>query len=114
SIVVLEAETVGFGASGRNGGWCSALFPASLDQLASQYGRTAARAQDTAMRETVAEVARATEELEIDAHVAVGGTIVLARSPAQVARARAEVEHARGWGITEDHLRWLDESAARE
>ncbi|MEA2058789.1 MAG: FAD-dependent oxidoreductase, partial [Actinomycetota bacterium] len=22
-IIVLEAETVGFGASGRNGGWCS-------------------------------------------------------------------------------------------
>ena len=33
-IAVLEAETVGFGASGRNGGWCSALFPASLDSLA--------------------------------------------------------------------------------
>ena len=27
---MLEAETAGFGASGRNGGWCSALFPASL------------------------------------------------------------------------------------
>ena len=29
-IAVLEAEVAGFGASGRNGGWCSALFPASL------------------------------------------------------------------------------------
>ena len=28
---MLEAEVAGFGASGRNGGWCSALFPASLD-----------------------------------------------------------------------------------
>ena len=28
-MTVLEAETAGFGASGRNGGWCSALFPAS-------------------------------------------------------------------------------------
>ena len=27
---MLEAEVAGFGASGRNGGWCSALFPASL------------------------------------------------------------------------------------
>ena len=27
SIAVLEKEIVGFGASGRNGGWCSALFP---------------------------------------------------------------------------------------
>ena len=33
-VVVLEAETAGFGASGRNGGWCSALFPAGLAKLA--------------------------------------------------------------------------------
>ena len=26
-VAVLEAEVAGFGASGRNGGWCSALFP---------------------------------------------------------------------------------------
>jgi glycine/D-amino acid oxidase-like deaminating enzyme len=26
-IAVLEAEYAGFGASGRNGGWCSGLFP---------------------------------------------------------------------------------------
>ena len=26
-IVVLEKEFCGFGASGRNGGWCSGLFP---------------------------------------------------------------------------------------
>src|SRR4051812_30250253 len=28
-IAVLEREIAGFGASGRNGGWCSALFPTS-------------------------------------------------------------------------------------
>lgn len=28
-IVILEAERIGFGASGRNGGWCSALYPTS-------------------------------------------------------------------------------------
>ena len=33
-IVVLEREVAGFGASGRNGGWCSALFPASVAWLA--------------------------------------------------------------------------------
>jgi glycine/D-amino acid oxidase-like deaminating enzyme len=26
-IVILEGERIGFGASGRNGGWCSALYP---------------------------------------------------------------------------------------
>ncbi len=44
-VVVLEAEVAGFGASGRNGGWCSALFPRSPRQ-----------AQDAAMRASVDEV----------------------------------------------------------
>ncbi len=112
-IVVLEAETVGFGASGRNGGWCSALFPSSLDALATLSDRSAAIRQDAAMRDSVTEVARVAEDLGIDAHVAVGGTIVLARSAAQEVRARAEVEHARKWGVPDTQLRWLDESEAR-
>ena len=78
-IVVLEAEVAGFGASGRNGGWCSALFPTSLGE-----------AQDAAMRDSVDEVQRVALAEGIDCHFAKGGTIVLARSPAQWARARAE------------------------
>ena len=39
-VAVLEREIAGFGASGRNGGWCSAYFAASLEKLAaSQHGR---------------------------------------------------------------------------
>ncbi len=113
-IAVLEAETVGHGASGRNGGWCSALFPASLDSLAARSGRDAALAQHAAMRASVAEVADVAAGLGIDAHVARGGTVALVRSPAQLIRARAEVAHARSWGIGEDELRLLDAEAARE
>ena len=32
-IAVLERDVVGFGASGRNGGWCSALFAVGEDRL---------------------------------------------------------------------------------
>src|SRR5437588_337599 len=38
-IAVLEAEIAGFGASGRNGGWCSALYPVSIGTLADEVGR---------------------------------------------------------------------------
>ncbi len=38
-IAVCEREIAGFGASGRNGGWCSALFPASLAKLERMAGR---------------------------------------------------------------------------
>ena len=111
-IVVLEAETAGFGASGRNGGWCSALFPASLDSLARRHGREAALAQHRAMRATVDEVGRVAAAEGIECDQVKGGTVVLARGPAQLARARAEVEHARSWGRDESELRLLDAEAA--
>ncbi|HWC67524.1 MAG TPA: FAD-dependent oxidoreductase, partial [Acidimicrobiales bacterium] len=41
-IAVLEAEVAGFGASGRNGGWCSAFLPMSLTRLAERHGHDAA------------------------------------------------------------------------
>lgn len=111
-VVVLEAEVAGFGASGRNGGWCSALFPASLDKVATLPGssRAAALAQDAAMRATVDEVGRVCEAEGIDAHFHKGGTVVVARTPAQLARARAEADHRVAWGLDPG---WLDAPQAR-
>jgi glycine/D-amino acid oxidase-like deaminating enzyme len=113
-IVVLEAETAGFGASGRNGGWCSALFPASLPTLAGYADRSAALAQHSAMRETVDEVVRAAAADGIDADIAKGGTIALARSRAQWSRARAEVAHARSWDRGDDDVRLLGRQEATD
>ena len=42
-VLVLEADHVGFGASGRNGGWVSALWPVSPDTLARHAGRAGGR-----------------------------------------------------------------------
>jgi len=123
-VAVVEAEVAGFGASGRNGGWCSALFPASLDKLAAlRHGRSNGRAdppdragalaQHAAMRATVDEVGRAIATEGIDAHWAKGGTVVLARTRAQLTRARADVAHARRWGLGEDDVRLLAGQEAR-
>lgn len=107
----------GFGASGRNGGWCSALFPASLDSLARRAGggttgRSAALAQHAAMRDSVDQVAGAAARAGIDAQMAKGGTIALARTGAQWTRARAEVDEARAWGRGEDDLALLGRDQA--
>lgn len=111
-IAVLEAEVAGYGASGRNGGWCSALFPASPARLAAGADRTAAIAQHRAMRATVDEVARVTSVEGIDAHLAKGGTVTLARTPAQWSRAQHEVADARAWGRDESDLRLLGRDEA--
>ena len=77
-IVVLEAEVAGFGASGRNGGWCSALFAAGPERIARLAGRQAAVDQYRELRRTVDEVGRVTADEGIDAHYVKGGTLALA------------------------------------
>ncbi len=114
-VVVLEAETAGFGASGRNGGWCSALFPASADKVAALPGSdpSRARAMHAAMRESVDEVGRVAGRERLDIDYAKGGTIALARSRAQLRSAVREVRAARAWGRGEDDLSLLDAAEAR-
>jgi glycine/D-amino acid oxidase-like deaminating enzyme len=114
-VHVLEAETAGFGASGRNGGWCSALFPKGPDALAALPGadRAGATALHEAMRATVDEVGRVAAGEAIDAHFTKGGAVSVARTPVQLLRAREEIAHARAWGRGEDQLRLLGADEAR-
>jgi len=95
-IAVLEAHYAGFGASGRNGGWCSALFPQSHTALTRRFGAAAASAMHRAMVSTVDEVGRVAAAEDIACDYAKGGTVVLARTPVQLARARAAAETSPG------------------
>jgi glycine/D-amino acid oxidase-like deaminating enzyme len=113
-VAVCEAQIAGFGASGRNGGWCSALFPASLAKITRMAGRDAAIAMYRAMQRTVDEVGRVAAAEGIDCHWAKGGTVHLARSATQLERARAEIAEAREFGFGEDDLRLLTAAEARE
>ncbi|MEO8262072.1 MAG: FAD-binding oxidoreductase [Pseudolysinimonas sp.] len=103
-VVVLEKEIAGFGASGRNGGWASALFPRSAASLERAHGHDAAVAMRRAMVATVDEVGRAAASAGIDIDYAKGGTIDYARSRVQLAAAKAEVAEARAFGVDEFEL----------
>src|SRR6201996_1620887 len=98
-IVVLEKEIAGFGASGRNGGWCSALFPRSTASLEKQHGLDAALAMRRAMIATVDEVGRVTELEGIDCDYVKGGTVAFARDSVQLRAADAEVAEAAHYGV---------------
>lgn len=112
-VLVIEREVAGFGASGRNGGWCSALFPASPRKLARAHGRESALAMRRAMQETIDEVGRVAAAEGIDCHFAKGGTVVAARTPAQLRRAQvAAAEDAELGGV--DGWELLDAAATRE
>ena len=93
-IIVLDKEIAGFGASGRNGGWCSALFPTSTGALIKQHGLEAATALRYAMVDAVASVGKWSRELDIDCDFVAGGTTTLARSAIQEHRARASLADA--------------------
>ncbi|WP_299441796.1 FAD-binding oxidoreductase [uncultured Phycicoccus sp.] len=110
-VLVLEAEHVGFGASGRNGGWVSALWPVSPDALAARHGRDAALAHLAALRDTVDEVGRVDADESLGSGFVKGGTIALARTEAQERRGRAAARHGAAWG---DGTVWLGAAAARE
>ncbi len=83
-IAVVEAEIAGFGASGRNGGWCSPRFSVSPSVLRERVGRDAARAVFQTMCDTVDEVGRVLAEEGIDAHFAKGGSLRVALGPHQL------------------------------
>lgn len=111
-IAVLEAEVAGFGASGRNGGWCSALFPTSWDKLVAASSHDGALRMHRAMQETVREVGRVAAAEGIDADYRRGGTITLARTPVQLARLRSAVGTAHARGFSEDDVRMLSAAEA--
>src|SRR4029450_5273526 len=85
--------------SGRNGGWCSAIFPATLRKVASTSTRDDARRMQQAMNATVTEIGRVIAAEGITCDWAPNGYVSLARNQAQWARAQAEVRGWRDWGF---------------
>jgi glycine/D-amino acid oxidase-like deaminating enzyme len=112
-IAVVEQETIGFGASGRNGGWASAKI-AGLDRLlADPATRPGAAATYREMIRTLGEMSRVIGAEGIECGFTIGGSVYAATLPVHVERLRHEVaaEHAAGFGDAD--LRWLEPEEAR-
>jgi glycine/D-amino acid oxidase-like deaminating enzyme len=97
SITVLEREFAGFGASGRNGGWLSALVAGSLDRYAQRCGLDAARELQRTMIDAVDEVIRVAHDENIPADIVKGGVLRVARSAPQMQRLHHSVAEAARW-----------------
>jgi glycine/D-amino acid oxidase-like deaminating enzyme len=83
-VAVVEKEIVGFGGSGRNGGWCSSKFPLTASMLERRFGAEAARHLLLATRASVDEVGRVCAAEAIDARFHKGGILSLARGQHQL------------------------------
>ncbi|WP_235826042.1 NAD(P)/FAD-dependent oxidoreductase, partial [Candidatus Frankia alpina] len=78
-MAVVERETAGFGASGRNGGWCSALFPV----------QSMAPAMRDPLAATIDDIDAVCRTEGIDCDLVKDGSLELATTPAQLTRLRA-------------------------
>jgi glycine/D-amino acid oxidase-like deaminating enzyme len=114
-IAVIDRHIAGFGASGRNGGWCSGFMPSGYEATARRAGREATIALQRELYRTVDEVGLVARREGIDCHWVKGGTLQLVASPLERARARDSIEQARRWEVGPDDLDWLGpaEAAAR-
>lgn len=111
-VVIVEAEIAGFGASGRNGAWCTSGFPAGPDLLADRFGRAAAVAVHREMVATVDEVGRVLAEEGIEADYARDGEIALAVGEHQLPALDETMRRHEALGL-EGSLRRLDREEAR-
>ena len=111
-VAVVERDTVGFGASGRNGGWCSALLPMSLASVEAEHGAAAATRMQQAMLDNVHEVVAFGAGHGIGDACHLGGTISMARTQPQIDRLKARVAEMARFGFAGDY-EWIGADEAR-
>lgn len=110
-LAVVESETIGFGASGRNGGFAMTLLDMSLALLRRNHGDEAARAAHMAVAESVEEIGATITREGIDCEWAHGGLMVVATNPGQLDRIRGDREAAAALGL--EGFSWLEGEDAR-
>ncbi|MBU3688120.1 MAG: FAD-dependent oxidoreductase [Acidimicrobiales bacterium mtb01] len=113
TILVIESNRVGHGASGRNGGWCSSILPMSLDQVAEMSSRDDAIRLQLLMYDTVDEVGRQAASFGIECGFRKGGYIGAIRDNRQMERAHDSMREAARWGLDGEHVQLLDADSAR-
>ena len=109
-IVIIDANEVGFGASGRNGGWCSGFMPNSIDELAELHGREAAIEMYRQSFATLDEIESVLVNENIDCDFHRGGTICGATNSVQATRVTSEITKFHDFGFTEDDIRQLSQT----
>jgi Glycine/D-amino acid oxidases (deaminating) len=112
-VLIVEREICGYGASGRNGGWCSPRFPVDPGALVKRFGAERARETILAQQQIVDEIGRTLDEEGIDADFRATGLLSLARSEEQLIGLAATLATYQSLGL-QDGNRLLGQSETRE
>ncbi|MGH3661771.1 MAG: NAD(P)/FAD-dependent oxidoreductase [Micromonosporaceae bacterium] len=115
SVAVLESRHVGYGASGRNGGWLSGKMVGLRRPLAAgPRGKDGVVDLQRACFEAIDEVLALMRRHGHDVDAVRGGYLQVARTPAELRRVHRAVAADREWGLTEADVRMLDAEQLRE
>ena len=110
SVLVVEDQIAGFGASGRNGAWLTPNIAVTPAELARRTSPATARRVAEVMRTTVDHVLDACVEEGIDAQARRGGVLRIARGAHEQPVVEQAFDSRRALGI-DDGLELLDAAA---
>lgn len=106
NVAVLEAETAGFGASGRNGGFVMTLFGSSVPLMKMLHGKERVRDAHHFMVRAIDSLEDTIRTHDIDCDYERNGFLRIATAPAYLPRIRDEIELFQSLGI--EGLEWVD------
>jgi glycine/D-amino acid oxidase-like deaminating enzyme len=111
-VVLLEGEMVGFGASGRNGGFAMTLFGLTMQLTKLRFGREQVLQAHHYMEQAVDYVGKLVAEYNLDCEYERPGFLRAATSEKYAKRIRNEMKLAHSLGI--EGVEWIDEQAVRK
>lgn len=115
SIVIVEAQRVGYGASGRNLGWLSGKPVGDRRQLSDgPDGPDGPIVLRRACIDAITEIPALMRENGIDIEARQVGYLQVARNPAEMARVHAYLAERDSWHMTETDLRFLTAQEIRD
>ena len=89
-IALFEAKTLGFGASGRNGGWASSEYPVHKETLIKRIGSSHTRELFDALNNSIDEIGEFSRGIDEVGFVK-SGSLYFARNKAQLSRLKSKV-----------------------
>ena len=104
-IAIFEQNYIGFGASGRNGGWASAEYPTSNARIIKEHGIQTYKNLRKSLIESIDEIGQIAKSNNWQIEFAKGGALVFATNKAQLSRISSNLD---------DEHKFLNQSQASE
>ena len=111
-VLVIEKNFCGYGASGRNGGWCKGSVAGGANRYAALSSFDKVNKLQSAMFDAVDEIGCVAANERIACGFEKNGLVRVARNRAQALRQISEVRDANASGFTPEIIRLLDKDEA--